>query len=242
MLLLASPVRAKHFVYIDQATLLDALDNIFSICEGGPLQDYIRITKNTESLSSWGPTESATDTGAAESDIAAQKIRKTDKRTGFAKLLSLVSEVFDFISHQYVSLKIETDHTFWKIQDGPDNRIHPFYINRSKRVLSPNPGNLESEYPNHLIVTIDSEPTGANIYCAGKLFGKTPLELDYTLDADTYKTGKFRSIPLTAVIKGYSPKELIPVINVIPDWKYKSGRTFVAEQRVHFLLNRSERN
>jgi hypothetical protein len=237
-ILFTGSVRAKHVGCTDYPTLLDALDDIFSACKGGPELHYLKFMPNTEPPSDWICAKSALGKSAAKSDYYTQEITEADKNAGFVKLPRLIVEARGHLPYEYEPQTIKLDNEFWNNRYESDNRIYHSYMNTSKIALRRDPNYQEPETPNHVLVKVYSEPSGAEIYCAGKLLGKTPLRLKYTLDDTSYMTGKFKSIPLTAVVKGYEPKELMPVIKIHPDWKYKSGHTFEAEQGVHFPLRR----
>lgn len=89
---------------------------------------------------------------------------------------------------------------------------------------------------NRVRLTINSEPQGARVYYEGKLYGTTPLVLDYTIENENYRVGAMRIEPLIAVHEACLPGKQELEFQIDPKWRYESGHSH--EYATLFLLTR----
>jgi len=82
--------------------------------------------------------------------------------------------------------------------------------------INPTPRTL----PNHVMVTLNTEPQGAKVYeVIGGYLGTTPYTLDYTLGESQYTDGRLKGSKLTLVYPGACVEEWNPVFNVSSDMR-----------------------
>jgi hypothetical protein len=116
-------------------------------------------------------------------------------------------------------------------------RVHE-YASTGIAKLKKDPGHRGPVNKNKVIVSITSEPRGASIYEDGKYIGRTPYNLNYSIDNFNYKQGLLRGRSLTLVYDGYKPKDAHPKIIIPSEWRYYSGETLDAKSGILIVLHR----
>jgi hypothetical protein len=168
-----------------------------------------------------------------------QILTEEDLKKGKVDIPELIIEKSGYKKVFVQPAPIQIDKDFWRIKEKlfNGNFRHTYNLNEKFRLeKDPNYAGPPDPNKNKIKLTINSEPQGARIYSDGKLYGATPLTVEYKIDNHYYKTGIMRIAPLVAAHDACLPGRQNLQFIIDPDWRYQSG--IVHEYATVFLLKR----